>query len=276
MRRFDFPTDIEIGKIRTESSEANAAAKGTLFFPINSILTFSPNVLVEDLPGYLTRFRDGDIAAMKVGHYFSQNALPALSLMPVKTVILSSYQQLKGKNAAAINLFRHLETLQLDQESISPEDLARQPILRKLKSLRLSEFKSTDSILSQLKGSPVLTTLELPDCKCSEDSMPIIASIPNLEFLEVPFVSSQSLSTLGRLQKLRILQLHDFIVDGNSIAALKSLKALTVLEVSDGRQSKAEIKQLCAQLPDVEIIASDGVLHNHQTKEKERQRQSKP
>jgi serine/threonine protein kinase len=260
-RFFDFPRDVNLGMIRATGGKWQGA-QGARVYPFESYIEFMPYPAVVDFPGYLKRFRSGDIQAIEITNsQYRDTLIQALALVPgIRRLTFDYCTGLNDKDVQAIDKFDSLEELIIDEVSISAEDVAKLSCLDKLKALKLESFKSVDPILAKLRKSQNLNTLICINGSLSKSGMQNIATLPNLKYLALTFgraLSVDDFHNLDQLPKLLQLTIRDWPVDVKSTAVLKSLKSLKTLNLYGNPISQDSLEYLRNQLPAVTINIED-------------------
>ncbi|XP_070566402.1 uncharacterized protein [Ptychodera flava] len=196
---------------------------------------------------------------------------PLTSLKKLKHLNLSSCKQLTDKIIYTIKEFRHLETLSLEETSITDRGIQEYVDSKpsNLTQLNLNRTAVTDRTLQALTDLSKLTVLGLERTQISD--LASLRSLTNLQALnisgtELPATSLVCLRELPALMSLNISQTQNM----NGDEALKCLEGLKLSELQlpsrltttdRGLQYIADMPLVTLDLTDYIHITDEGVRH---------------
>jgi serine/threonine protein kinase len=269
-RLFKFPADIYLGAIgAVDGGGPWRQASGDFKFAENLPVIFEPFASVSKYPGYLKRFRPGDISDIEaiVDQVDPNKLIHTLADLPglpkLRSWAILQSRRLDSKSLAVINTCTALERLQCTETAIDANTLSKLPRLDSLEILILDDYQSTDVILHRLKNCRKTKALMLKHCAATEAGFADIASMPNLEFLDAASCIGRvsDLAILSKAPRLAFLQVGGkFPMNSEAIKVLQSFKSLNTLEVESNKPvySPALRQRLRQALPHVLVIDGRG------------------
>jgi WD40 repeat protein len=216
---------------------------------------------------YVHEIRDADLARIK--HFTTLYSLQI------------SKSEISDAGFAEIKSLSKLRTLSIYSSRITDDGLAHLAALPLLRNLSLSQSKITGTGLSQLHGLAELEDLSLSSSPVTNDGLKELSAFPNLAGLHLgkcPQIGDEGLKTIGKLSKLRTLEIHDTGVTNEGLANLAglsrlhalglantnitdeglrhldSLQNLTVLWLNDVDVSDAAVERLRQKLPKLKQV----------------------
>jgi serine/threonine protein kinase len=268
LRLFTFPEDVVIGEFQAGKSMEQVLARGKFKFAYGSHVTFIAYPILTKYPGYLKRFRPGDIYTVKFHPGGTDKPDAVLDVMTqlegVQELVLTGCRELTDNCVPMIGKFHSLQALALGDDNkvpnLSPMALDASAIsglstLKQLNSLSVQGFDNVQPILHKLKNSPKMKTLILMTPKISGEELADIASLSHLEALTLRGISlsNTDLQILSRLPALERLSLEGMQMGPATVSALQSFKALKELSVGAGGLSAVGQMQLQTALPTVSL-----------------------
>ncbi|MDP3508391.1 MAG: serine/threonine-protein kinase [Candidatus Melainabacteria bacterium] len=149
---------------------------------------------------------------------------------------LADCSQLKDDDIKLLNQFPYLTSLDLSNTNAKGGKVAKLTGLKKIRNLDFSACRQISPLLRALSGSKELVWLkasELTDGALSKDDLNNIATLSNLEKLEVNGVGidNDGIEILSRLPRLKELSAKMGAIDRRAIKSLKKMKALKLAEL---------------------------------------------
>lgn len=154
--------------------------------------------------------------------------------------------------------FNDLVELDIGESRISSKGLAKMKRLRQLKVLKTAKIVNPQLYLKALRGSRRLEHLELARSEQTDDAAGLIATLPELDYLDISqsfLFTDKGVADLAPLSNLHSLFIHGCkSVTPACIPDLKKLKRLRLLTVSYESWSREDQDRLHAALPDCQIL----------------------
>jgi serine/threonine protein kinase len=238
-RRFKFPDDITIGRI----GSSRAAAIGICEVKAAAETSFEPASALIKYPVYFKRFRPGDIYELDLiaeldtnGMIHASINLPGLPLLKGLKIIQAN--KLDHLSVKIIESCDSLRSLCCNGQAIGADVLSKLPTLKTVSSMRLIDYPSTDAIFSSPSKVANLVGLRLDNCKLSKKGLETLASLPNLERLEITDVlhSNDELAILSKAPRLNVLFIGATVpIDDDTIEIFRSFRMLRELHFESSR-----------------------------------------
>lgn len=165
-------------------------------------------------------------------------------------------------NLKALSSLKNLEVLSFYTDGVTAEGIKALKAFPKLTSLQLYASSRRDrSLLSddafnELKGVTGLTVLQLPYGQVSDAGATAIASLANLEVLDLTGMKSSADKVaphIAKLQKLRELNLAMSDLTDTGLKDLANLKELATLKTGGTRVSPSGVAALKQALPKLKV-----------------------
>lgn len=165
-------------------------------------------------------------------------------------------------DAVAVHLkeLTNLQSLQLQQSTISDSTLEVIGGLSQLESLHLHETEITSEGLKHLTGLQNLTELLVPKCRIGDDGLGVLAQIQSLRMLNLSEtdVTDQGLKELKALASLETLNLGGTDVNGSGFSDFTVQKKLTHLSLPDTAVNQDGLANLTC-FPELQLLYLDRV-----------------
>lgn len=261
-RRFQFPTDITIGRFeadRVNRPDLAQEAHGTVDLNLKYDYTFTPYRCVEDYPQYMKRFRPGDVTSVSlVEDLCRDKVLDAVSYIPgVISLKLSGSDGFTDSSVAkSLRRFKSLSKFDAKSIGVSGAALAQANCWQKIKYLWLSEVYGLQPLIELLKKCPELEGLTLGKTNLTSRDIEVISTLSNLRGLDLSQnkITVRDLKTLSKLPHLEYLNLQMCGLDHKAILGLKSFPQLrTVVVITPGPNQKAQSDALSKELRTIKV-----------------------
>lgn len=271
---FNFPK-IVFGAIYCESgAQREWRASGRNEYPADAQLMFASYSKMMTHPENFKAFKNGDFwgiqlrstAEGKPAKSDSFLPTPQLKMADISAALrqmahldklpylsLAHCTQTTDNDIELLNQFPHLTDLELINTNAKGGEVAKLTCLKNLRNLDFTACRQISPLLRALAGSKNIVCLkanELSDGPLSKDDISNIASLPNLEKLEINSdgVNNKSIEILARLPKLKELSANKGTVDGQAMKSLKKMKALKSADVQNRQWTSANETELRATL----------------------------
>jgi serine/threonine protein kinase len=269
LRVFHFPRAAMMGRIFDEKMTGGESV-GTIVFPADARLTFTPEVDAINYPAYLKRFRSGDVYIGTLSKYSDEmskdgalGAIRALAMIPgLQELDLRNSDDLNADGVAILDKFDSVKSIVLSKVGVDTLAFSRLSLLKRLRSLQMSGYYNVEPIISSLRTSPNIKKLSMPCSSVDLNGVESLATMPNLERLHLAQISPGDLETtvealkiLSQNKKLQELSIRNMIVRPQVVTALKAMPQLKVLRFSQAANgvSLALKHSLFKDLPALEI-----------------------
>ncbi len=261
LRRFNFPLDVNLGQIHSAANLVVVPAMGQIQFAEADPVYFVPDGVVTRYPGYLKRFRPGDIFALTIPNVANCDTLiRAGSAIPqVQKLTIHRCQSVTRAGLECIKSYSNLEDLNCTYNKIDVGCMANIPGLHALKSLHLSGEKNVDPVIKRLAGSDALQELHLNDCSMGIDTLSTIATLPNLTTLSLNSdnLTDGDLTSLSKCPKLHFLSILNTPLTKETTNILKSFPSLKSVHILGKVESKeapdSQLIELRKALPTLQV-----------------------
>lgn len=264
VRTFNFPTDVNIGKISIYGNSnkfpygSTLNAKGRIESGDKDFRVFSPAKIVAKYPQYLKRFRDGDFKGLLLQSPDDSDALLQVcaAIPGVSEVTISGHSQITNKCIAALNQVKILWLFAADHTALTGNALAQAPCWSQLRVFSFRAGKEPSAILPKLKKScKYLKILNLADCDLTYQDFKVISSLASLRTLDVSNsnTTKQKINQLAPLKGLEELYVTDCGLDESWVPVLQQIKGLKKLTFTTAA-TRIELRdKLKAALPNVAV-----------------------
>jgi serine/threonine protein kinase len=270
-RVFNFPEDTKIGCIKIDKG-TSVEARGKVTVQLGTRAYFVPFPAVLKYPGYLKRFREGDIyeimpespANLTSKDYpGSDVCLQTVAAIPgVQALNLNSCDDLTNKSLATLEKYPALIQLYLIDNNIDAKTLAGLSTLRQLSYLSLQGYEALTPLLAKLQHSTQMQTMLMQHSQLNLQEIAYLSTLPNLEHLVFKQVepsnaetSTKALMLFSKNKKLKYLSIAKLPVGPDTIEAIKPLKNLEALALDPqpSALNYAAKRALFRELPDLLI-----------------------
>ncbi len=256
---FNFP-NLQFGIITpNDDMRKGWLARGHIECPAETKLTFTAKDKMMSHPENFKAFRNGDFSSIEL-RYLAEGkppksdamfALPEASMADISGALkqmahldklpslsLAHCTQTTDEDIALLNQFPHLTDLELINTNAKGGELAKLTYLKNLRNLDFTACRQISPLLRALAGSKNMVCLkanELSDGPLSKEDISNIATLPNLEKLEINSdgVNNEAIEILARLPKLKDLSANMGTVDKQALKSLKKMKALKSADVKN-------------------------------------------
>lgn len=263
VRTFNFPNDVNIGKISIYGNSnkfpygSTLNAAGRIESGNKDFRVFSPAKIVAKYPQYLKRFRDGDFKGLLLQSPDDSDALlQACAAIPgVSEVTISGHSQITNKCIAGLNQVKILWLFAADHTALTGNALSQAPCWSELRVFSFRAGKEPSAILPKLKSCKYLKILNLADCNLTYQDFKIISSFEALRTLDISNsnITKQKIYQLAQLKGLEELYVTDCGIDESWIPVLQQIKGLKKLTFSTTTTRRALRDKLKAALPNVAV-----------------------
>jgi hypothetical protein len=284
-RLFRFPKDTSIGNISRPGKFYKC--QGDLRLPYDQLIDLIPSQVAFQYPIYLKRFRSGEIDSLSMpdfafyGTTSSDNILAAATVLAgVRMLNLSTCEDLTSKCLPSLEKFTSLQELVLGKCDMDGGEMARLPILKQLKTLKLHTRSDVTPVLSSLRGSERLLSLDMSRSQTTLDGAESIATMPRLREVilgelnpDGPDEMLKALRLLSRSKSkdLKVLWITTAAsVDGiNAIASMPQVTKLSLDAVIPVRASTTvELFQSLSKMPNLQVLSCKTLPINRAALEK--------
>ncbi len=274
-RVFKFPEDATIGFLTSPGMPEQPASR-TVKSLVTNPLTFTPYSCAVTYPGYLKRFRTGDIAGVRISTAgnlgdlvpdlapegsaeakdigFNDYLKVASGVPGVQKVTLAMSMRRPAKiDLSLLDNYSSIKELDITDPMPNVAQLSKLQTLKKLEVLDLKVDDGVDitPILKSLKGSTHMTKLVSPHATANLDGIASAASLPQLRYLGigelVPGTAAsinQALKILSKAPKLETLRIEKSVITPEALPTLKSFRNLKALEISQYRNGMSDQDRL--------------------------------
>lgn len=264
VRTFNFPTDVNIGKISIYGNSnkfpygSTLNAAGRIESGDKDFRVFSPAKIVAKYPQYLKRFRDGDFKGLLLQSPDDSDALLQVcaAIPGVSEVTISGHSQITNKCIPSLNQVKILWLFAADHTALTGSALAQAPCWSQLRVFSFRAGKEPYAILPKLKKScKYLKILNLADCDLTYQDFKVISSLASLRTLDVSNsnITKQKINQLAQLKGLEELYVTNCGIDESWIPVLQQIKGLKKLTFTTPT-TRIELRdKLRAALPNVAV-----------------------
>lgn len=257
LRRFNFPTDIVIGKIKVANSESSKSATGIVDVPADAELGFMPDQLVASYPQYLKRFRQGDIVSLFMFVPIeNDHILAAASNIPgIRGLHMSGEGGLSEKGFESVSRFRNLDTFSLVNAKLTGEVLANTDCWQKIQNVTWLGSTKPEAFLRKLQASSQLRALTLSARALTHADYRLIGTLTSLKTLVIPSntMTLEDLEAVASLPNVTYLDIHACGLGQRAIPILKKMPKLRELKMLRSNSSPEFKMKLINGLPHVRV-----------------------
>jgi len=239
------PLELQTTEAHTFSDVVNA--RGTMIIQNFKGLKIIPTQFLCDHPELLSRFRADEIREFQIDGVmcgWSDGGLHSLTSLTDLTVLkLDKVVTLNDKALNTISSFHKLSELWLEQGTITRVGLAKCFALRNVRSLKLMDYKDTNTALRTIGGSPHTEYLTLERCDLNRESVLQISKLPNLSVLDINNdgrLTNADLAPLSQCRRLKLLRLDCKLITPEIAQTLKLLN-LDRLDIRMDASGRAEL-----------------------------------
>ncbi len=260
IRRFQFPSDITIGRFEPEKvnkQDLGQEAHGTIDLNPRYEYAFTPYRCVEDYPQYMKRFRSGDITSViLIEDLCRDKVLEAVSYIPDVTSlrIVGTDGFTDSSVANSLRRFKSLRKFYASEIGVSGAALAEANCWQNIESLLLTKVYGLQPLLKVLKNSHELKGLTLGDSNLTSRDIEIISTISSIRGLDLSQnkITANDLRTLSKMPNIEYLNLQMCGLDHKALLELKRFSKLREVDAFvPGPNQKVESAPLIRALPNV-------------------------
>lgn len=222
-RIFNFPESFSIGRIvfTAQGQRVKKDARGLVTLPADRELQFVPNSLFLSHPQFMNNFAEDDIAILDFkdasltddGYAYKITAQAPLS--DDEMVYVSHLKKLKGlgiKNCKITDTglgyikTLPLKSLNIDGTDVTWKGLSNMDCIKHLEFLRACHLREGGKIIKALKGSRSMHFLSLTGSDVCDEDLKDLATMPNLQELNIGYNLKITKKGLAYLTPLKNLQ----------------------------------------------------------------------
>lgn len=251
---FSFPDTFSLGTITfgEPPNELVVEAKGTRSFPVKSKLGFTPSPKFLAYPKFLRAFRPDDLYYIdfsnaqsmqmdRFGAVTDSNILTDDEMMFLDHLSGLKYLSIKGtrvtdKGLAYIGHLQNLRLLNINGTDITGRGLQSTAFLQNLVWLDANNIRNGGAVISGLKGSKNIECLFLADAQLKNEDLRLLATMPNLQRLNIVFnadINDEGMKYLLPLHNLKEVELQDCNVTAKGLEALEQMHLINRPKLSE-------------------------------------------
>lgn len=257
IRRFNFPTDITIGRIVAGRNSEIRYATGVIDVPADAEIFLTPFEIVGRYPQYMRRFRPDEVNAVYLSSVGCNDlVLSATANIPGITELhLVDSASLTEKGFAVLSKFKKLENFSLLSSNLTGECLAQANCWQNLKRVTWRGARQPGAFLEKLQESRDLTYLDLSANKLSRSEFLLISKLTGLEHLSLANtrVTVEDLESIAVLPKVTSLDLTNCGLGYKAIPILQKMKRLKELAILQSTSLPEFGAKWINQLPHVKV-----------------------
>jgi hypothetical protein len=264
-RIFDFPTYASIGDLQERNEAQKDRCIGTVKVLDDCGLTFRANIEVMLDPSLLDRFGPNDLGTLHFNHddqmvsdWTNEHLMHVPRLSGLAGLNLTACHTIDGSAIQYISKLPRLDFLSVSDSGIDGRSLTRLTTLPQLASLTVNQTKNLGALFAFMAKHPdnyKLNRLIAIDSHITDNDLKYLGQLKGLDIMLLANndITGSGLHYLTAMPHLQILAFDGCKVSPGSLAVLKDLKSLTVLQVSKGAFSKDEFQWLRKQLGHIRL-----------------------
>ncbi|HEY9714460.1 MAG TPA: leucine-rich repeat domain-containing protein, partial [Chroococcales cyanobacterium] len=217
-----------------------------------------PSIDSQSHPELLTRFRPDEVIAMDFEHqglYTDNNTIKnACQIGGLETLVLRECREVTDESIAYIDKLPNFKAIDVAISGVTLDGLLK---LHRLRELQRIGAKGYDAhrLLSALKGSQALTSLNLRFSDLSDDDMNLLAGLTKLRHLNI---SGNKFTDKGFEKLSQLHQLNSLYAEGNRVSGAAAFAALSKLplkqlHITTTGWSSAALAKLKKALPNCQM-----------------------
>jgi serine/threonine protein kinase len=267
-RRFVFPDEMSLGLLnwdfedltgRTFPTISRVKAQGGISVPAHNRLVLTAYDALSDKPNLFDGFGANDLDGLSLDNECSwqDRHIKCISHMTGLVFLDVNDSEATDNCINDLNKLSNLKTLLIKNSHLSGEALASLEILPKLVILDASGDHTIRGALKKLRDSQAIKRLYVHDCDLTDSDMQLIATMSNLEILNLS--NNPKLTDLGVEAISRLKTLHDLNIRGTNVCAA-CIPALAKMQSLD--QKKLQIDAQKWSKSDQQFIKDALPLYN--------------
>ncbi len=254
---FDFPTDIDLGKISNDySTEKHQLARGKVIFQTSDPVHYFPSDYVIARPQIFNSFAADDLnsvsspSRMEKGNMHEN--LPYLVRLKGLRRLNLQRTDFSDSDVEYLNQLPNLHILNVNFTKVTGAGLSKFKYLKNLTSLGFSGNKGLGELLKALEGSPKIDRLYLAACESplGESGAAVLSTFKNLEHIDfgASDANDKTLTYLYDLPRLKFIDLNSCSVSDEAMKALLK-HCRGQLKINREISPKTSLKQFDNELP---------------------------
>lgn len=258
LRNYEFPR-FQIGTL-TDPSSKTIEARGNQTILWKGPWKFKPIASIfESCPAAFQRFGDDELRAIRFNNCSDKFKVVLEDLKRFQFLDELSFEsvRLNSSDLKKLEKLPKLSSLGISCTTLSPGELSKSPLLKRIEVLKIGEMSDIDVLLDALIKSNKLLKLSIRSCELTSQDYKRIASIPNLQSLAIQMyltVDSKQIETLAKAEHLRHLDLQNCHLENETIRSLGHLRKLETLTLSRGSVDAAQQSEVQNILPTTRVV----------------------
>jgi len=156
-----------------------------------------------------------------------------------------------------LNNLTNLQNLSVRRTEISGKALAELKTLQRLNTLELTGLEDVSTVLKRLAGSKNMQKLLISECGLNDDDLKPVATMPNLQCLDISSnhdISNSTMESLSNLRHLKNLSIQRTSITPASLPNIRKLTELRILQSDWDSKARASVQEVmplvhCTGLP---------------------------
>ncbi len=202
--------------------------------PLRSYLDFATGNAIAEKPESLGGFGPQDLNQLLLESKgrWKTNAMRYVGNLTSLEALRVDNAFIEDEAVNDLNKLPHLRNLAVRYSQISGKSLAQLKTLQQLNEIELSGLDEVSAVIKGLSGSQNIELLMVNDCELSDNDLKPVATMPNLQNLDMSHnhdITDSTMEAISNLHHLKNLSIQETSITPTSLPNIRKLTALEVL-----------------------------------------------